>query len=95
MANKGSFTPGDPRAGRPKGTPNKTSRDARLLAQALVSDPEYVATLKQRLINGKLGDLEKVLWAYAYGPPPAHPITIMDELFETLPPPQGYEEPRA
>lgn len=55
MANKGSFVPGDPRAGRPKGTPNKTGRDARLLAQSLVTDPEYLEKLKQRLIDGKLG----------------------------------------
>jgi hypothetical protein len=34
-----------------------------------------------------VGDLEKVLWQYAFGNPPAHPITIMDEFFETLPAP--------
>ena len=84
MANKGRFVPGDPRAGRPPGTPNKTSRDARALAQRLVSDPTYLEGLKQRLIDGKLGALEIELWKYAYGPPPAHPITVMDELFEGL-----------
>jgi len=76
---------GDPRAGRPLGSPNKTGADARRLAQSLVNDPEYLATLRQRLIDGKLGDLEKVLWTYAYGPPPQHPVTVMDEMFETLP----------
>ena len=85
MANKGSFTPGDSRAGRPKGALNKTSRDARELAQQLVTNPAYLASLKQRLVDGKLGELEKVLWQYAYGPPPAHPITIMDEFLEGLP----------
>ena len=85
MPGKGKpFTPGDPRAGRPKGTPNKTGRDARLLAQSLVSDPAYLENLKQRLVDGKAGDLEKVLWAYAFGPPSAHPVTSMDELFEDL-----------
>jgi hypothetical protein len=85
-ATSGSFKPGDPRAGRPKGTPNKTGRDARILAQSLVTDPEYLDKLKQRLVDGKAGDLEKVLWQYAYGAPPAHPVSVMDELFETTPP---------
>jgi hypothetical protein len=86
MPGKGEpFVNGDPRAGRPKGTPNKTGRDARLLAQSLVSDPAYLENLKQRLVDGKAGDLEKVLWHYAYGPPAQHPVSVMDEMFETLP----------
>jgi hypothetical protein len=85
MPGKGKpFMPGDPRAGRPKGSLNKTSRDVRELAQTLVTDPDYLRSLKQRLVDGKLGELEKVLWQYAYGPPPAHPITIMDEFLEGL-----------
>jgi hypothetical protein len=32
----------------------------------------------------KLGDLEKLLWQYAYGPPAQHPVSVMDEMFETL-----------
>ena len=84
MANKGSFVPGDARAGRPKGSQNKTGRDARLLAQSLVSDPDSLEKLKQRLIDGKAGDLEKVLWEYAYGKPAQHPVTIMDDFLEDL-----------
>jgi hypothetical protein len=84
MANKGSFTPGDPRAGRPKGSLNKTGREARELAQALVTDPAYLEKLKQRLIDGKLGDMEKVLWAYAYGQPPHRPVNIMDDFCDSL-----------
>jgi hypothetical protein len=79
------FTKGDPRAGRPPGTPNKTSQDARELAQKLVSDPAYLEKLQQRLIEGKLGNLETVLWSYAYGPPPSHPITTNTLFFESLP----------
>jgi hypothetical protein len=86
MANKGSFTPGDPRAGRPKGSLNKTGKDARELAQSLVCDPEYLEKLKQRLLDGKLGDLEKTLWAYAFGAPPQRPVSPMDELFDLTPP---------
>ena len=84
MANKGSFKPGDPRAGRPPGSQNKTSKDARILAQSLVTDPEYLDKLKQRLIDGKAADLEKTLWEYAFGKPPQHPITIMDDFLEGL-----------
>lgn len=34
--NKGQFTPGDPRAGRPKGTPNKATADVRAVFAAFV-----------------------------------------------------------
>jgi hypothetical protein len=87
MPGKGKpFMPGDPRAGRPPGSQNKTGRDARLLAQSLVTDPDYLEKLKQRLIDGKAGDLEKVLWHYAYGAPPQHPVSAIDELFDIIPP---------
>ena len=82
MANKGRFTPGDPRAGRRSGSLNKTSKDARELAQRLVSDPEYLEALKERLRAGKAGDLEKVLWAYAFGPPSQRPVSALDDLFD-------------
>jgi hypothetical protein len=86
MLGKGKpFQPGDPRAGRPAGTPNKTSLAARQLAQRLLSDEAYIEKLKQRLIEGKLGALEVTLWAYAYGPPPSHPITTDTLFFEGLP----------
>jgi hypothetical protein len=61
MPGKGKpFVKGNPdgRAGRPPGVPNKSSRDARELAQKLVTGLAYVAGLRQRLIDGKLGALE-------------------------------------
>ena len=84
MANKGSFVKGNPdgRAGRPQGSQNKTGRDARILAQKLVTDPEYLEKLRERLIAGKCGDLEKVLWHYAYGLPPQTPVTPLNDLLE-------------
>jgi hypothetical protein len=78
------FVKGDPRAGRPKGSQNKTGRDARILAQSLVTDPEYLGKLRARLIDGKAGDLEKTLWLYAFGAPPQHPVSIMDDFFEGI-----------
>jgi hypothetical protein len=84
MDEKGRFTKGDPRAGRPPGTPNRTSRDARELAQRLLTDAEYLDSLRLRLVEGKLGALEIELWKYAYGPPPAHPISHLDDFLEAL-----------
>jgi hypothetical protein len=83
------FVKGDPRAGRPPGSPNKTGADARRLAQSLVTDPEYVEQLKARLIAGKLGALEIELWRYAFGHPPDKPVSIMDEFFEISLPSRG------
>ena len=80
MANKGSFRPGDPRAGRPPGRQNNVKREVRLLARELVSNPEYLAALRQRLINGKAGDLEKTLWVYAYGEPPKYAPSPLDDV---------------
>jgi len=40
--------------GRPKGVPNKVTADARRAANALIDDPAYRATLRQRLIAGTL-----------------------------------------
>ena len=85
MPGKGKpFTVGDPRAGRPAGTPNKTGRDARILAQSLVTDPQYLENLRQRLVDGRAGDLERVLWAYAWGNPPQRPISVMDDFLEDI-----------
>jgi len=38
MAKKGTFTKGDPRAGRPKGTPNKATQEFRLTVQKLLDE---------------------------------------------------------
>lgn len=64
------FTKGDPRAGRPKGAPNKVTAEVRKAAQGLVEDPVYRASLKERLQSGKLAPaMEALLWHYAYGKP--------------------------
>ena len=83
MPGKGRpFTPGDPRAGRPSGRENNVKREVRHLAHDLVSNPEYVAALRQRLIDGKAGDLEKTLWVYAYGEPPKYAPSPLDEIID-------------
>jgi hypothetical protein len=88
MPGKGRpFVNGDPRAGRPLGVQNHAKKEARQLAHELVSNPDYVEALRQRLIDGKAGDLEKILWQYAYGEPPKYAPSPLDlpEPYNPLP----------
>jgi len=56
--------------GRPAGTPNCATREARTFCQCLVADPEYRANLERRWREGKLPPvLEQMIWAYAVGKP--------------------------
>jgi hypothetical protein len=55
--------------GRPKGSRNKTSLEIAAVARELVESPEYKASLKKRLIEGKAPHMEPVLFYYAYGKP--------------------------
>ena len=84
MANKGSFKLGDPRAGRPPGRQNNVKKEARQLCLELVTNEAYVAALRQRLIDGKAGDLEKVIWQYAYGEPPKYAPSPLDDFLDNL-----------
>jgi hypothetical protein len=68
-ATRGSFVKGDPRAGRPLGRKNNATEEARQLAQSLVTDPEYLKSLRQRLKRGQAGLVEVRLWEYAFGVP--------------------------
>ena len=55
--------------GRPKGVPNKATREIKETARRLVEDPVYVAALAARLIRGKAPRMEVLLHYYAYGKP--------------------------
>ncbi len=59
---------GNPK-GRPRGAPNKATREVRALARRLVEDREYQAGVRRRLRAGEAGALEPLLWHYAYGKP--------------------------
>lgn len=64
------FENGDPRAGRPKGTPNRATTEAKEVCSALVDDPEYLEALRTRLLSGTLAPgVEALLWHYAKGKP--------------------------
>lgn len=55
--------------GRPKGTPNKATKDVRLIAQGMLRDAAYRQNLMKRLRRGQANALEPLLWQYAYGKP--------------------------
>jgi hypothetical protein len=64
-----AFVLGDPRAGRPKGSQNKTTNEVRDAARAIVDDPVYREALKLRVIAGTAPHMETLLFHYAYGKP--------------------------
>jgi hypothetical protein len=55
--------------GRPKGVQNKATREIKEAAKSLVERPEYVASLQQRIDEGKAPHMETLLFHYAYGKP--------------------------
>ena len=76
MADHGRpFTVGHSKlGGRSKGTLNRSTVEVRELAQRLVTDPDYIASLERRLKRGKLSPaMEALLWAYAFGRPREYP----------------------
>ena len=64
------FVKGDPRAGRPKGVPNKVTTEAKAACNLIVDDPTYRARLLARMRNGTVPPgVEQMLWYYAKGKP--------------------------
>jgi hypothetical protein len=55
--------------GRAPGVQNKATRDIRAIAQGLIEDSAYQASLKRRLLKGSSPQLEVLLHYYAYGKP--------------------------
>ena len=56
--------------GRPKGVPNKATKEVKELARRLVLEPEYQQKLRHRLLKGTLPPaVESLLWHYAFGKP--------------------------
>jgi hypothetical protein len=69
---KGRFVPGRSgnSAGRPKGSPNRATVEAKQVCAELIDDPEYRSKLKKRLLAGTLPPvLECLIWHYAKGKP--------------------------
>ncbi len=56
--------------GRPKGSLNKRTLEAKAFARQLVCDPTYLQNLQAALGNRNVeASLEAMLWHYAYGKP--------------------------
>ena len=56
--------------GRPKGVPNKATRDVAAICRAMVEDPEYLKYLTHRIYTGQAPPgIEALVWHYAYGKP--------------------------
>lgn len=55
--------------GRPPGTPNKVTTEAKAAANALVDDPIYRQKLLERMREGTAGAVEVLMWHYAKGKP--------------------------
>lgn len=60
---------GRPGPGRPRGVPNRISTDVRECARWLVEDDAYRSNLLERIRAGTAGQMEALLWQYAYGKP--------------------------
>lgn len=61
--------PPPPGPGRPKGLPNKKNRDIAEAYEKILTDPDYRASLKRRLIRGTAGAMEVTMHHYVYGKP--------------------------
>lgn len=69
-ANKGSFKPGDTRAGRPKGCENKATAEVRQWAQGIFKDDKVKKKTLELAQAGKLAPaIYNELLHYAYGKP--------------------------
>ena len=67
MFKKGKAGPGP---GRPKGSLNKCTIEAKQLARGLLNDPTYRQNLRADLKKRNLeASIEAMLWHYAYGKP--------------------------
>lgn len=56
-------------SGRPRGSLNRATIDAKTFCSDLVDSPEYRSSLAKRMIAGTAGSLEAVVWYYAKGKP--------------------------
>ena len=84
MAKKSNINLNKPggKRGRPKGVPNKATREIKEAARALLERPAYLVSLRRRVDAGEAPHMETLLHHYAYGKP-------KDE----APPPQWLIDP--
>jgi hypothetical protein len=64
--------------GRPRGALNRATVEIRAFARGLLEDPAYIAALRRRLLAGTAGQIELLLFGYAYGRPSEKPAVPTD-----------------
>ena len=69
MPRKSNLPPGVAGPGRPKGVPNKATRDIKVAYEKILTDPDYRESLRRRLIRGTAGPMEVTMHHYVYGKP--------------------------
>lgn len=74
--------------GRPKGSLNKLTRDAREFAREIIRNRRYLKSLLRRLISGRAPHMEPLIFHYAYG----RPVDMKAAL--RLPPPPNPKQER-
>lgn len=55
--------------GRPKGALNHATRDIKVFAVELLTDPAYLESLRARLVSGEAPHMETLLHHYGWGKP--------------------------
>lgn len=74
----------NPNRGRPVGSLNKTTREAREAARRILDSPEYKASIMRRIGNDTLPPaVEVMLWNYRYGKPKEN-VSVSFEEVEAL-----------
>jgi hypothetical protein len=76
-------TSGNP-SGRPKGRLNRTTIEIREVATRMLTDARYLRNLRRRLHDGTAGQVETLLFKFAYGEPPAAQSYTVEEVSEFL-----------
>ena len=81
----GQFVKGDPRAGRPKGTPNKTTRAVKEFLAALCDDPKVQAAVRRKVLKGETLGFFKAVDKMVPDPPKSLSIQANVEWMRALP----------
>lgn len=93
--NSGTFGKGRLPTGRPKGVPNKATREIKEAARAFLENPEGLARLKEQYEAGTLNPSILIRYMdYAYGKPKEtieHQVPMRSAVVDLLQPGEGVK----